>query len=144
MSKANLIAALVLCAFVISRIAAAVMYVGSVLALARREDEEAVPLLRQKLKELVMFVITGALSAIAVWQISPLRLLSTFGQEIPDLIDAMVTWLVLVAGSERLSAFVGDSVPKPAPVPPVGAPKGQPVKVAGTLRLSEGDATVVG
>lgn len=135
MSKPDLIAALLLCAFIISRIAAGLMFLGSIVALARREDEESIPLLRDKLRALVAFVLTGTLAAIAVWQISRLRMLASFGQELPDLIDAMVTWLVLVAGSERLSAFVGDSAPKPAPAP--AATKDQPVKVAGTLRLSE-------
>ncbi len=124
MPKANLIAALLLCAFVIERLVAALFFIA---AFRNPEEREA------NQRKLVRFVFSGVFAAVAVYLLDFLRVLGTFWPAgNPDaLLDAAVTWFAIVAGAERLSSFVGD---RAAVKPPEAA---QNLRVAGTLQLDD-------
>ena len=128
MPKANLLAALLLCAFVIDRLVAAIFFTISYRNAAEREANN---------KKLARFVFSALFAAVAVYALDFLRVLGTFWPAgAPSaLLDAAVTWLVIVAGTERLSSYIGDrSVPVKAPD---AAAAEQKLRVAGTLQLDD-------
>lgn len=135
MPKANLVAALLLCAFVIDRLVAAIFFVGSYRNAAERSENN---------RKLVRFLFSGAFAAVAIYMLGFLRLLDTVWQSASQpnaTLDAAVTWLVLVAGTERLSSFIGD---RSAAAKPAGAnAPAQQLHVAGTLQLDEKSETVL-
>jgi hypothetical protein len=137
MPKANLIAALLLCAFVIDRLVATIFFIGSY----RKAEERGA-----NNQKLMRFVFSALFAAVAVYALNFLRVLGTFWPKgTPDpLLDAAVTWLVIVAGTERLSSFIGDRAAVAAKPPePVMAPSEQKLRVAGTLQLDDKSENVL-
>lgn len=134
MSKANLIAALLLSAFVIDRLVAAVFFIGSYSKPADRSENN---------RKLLRFLFSGVFAAAAVFAFDFLRVLGTFwpGGHPTALLDIAVTWLVLVAGAERLSSFIGDRALE-VKANAATAPQ-QKLQVAGTLQLDERSETVL-
>jgi hypothetical protein len=134
MPKANLIAALLLCAFVIDRLVATIFFVGSY----RKADERS-----ENNRKVVRFLCSGLFAAVAIYLLGFLRVLDTVwpgaGQPNASL-DAVVTWLVLVAGAERLSSFVGD---RGASTKPAESASPQKLQVAGTLQLDDKSENVL-
>ena len=130
MPKANLIAALLLCAFVIDRLVAGIFFLDSYRNAAERAANN---------KKLVRFLISAAFAAVAVYALGFLRVLATFWPSgAPSaLLAGAVTWLVLVAGTEKLSSYIGD---KAVAVKPPDAAAQQNLRVAGTLQLDEKSA----
>ena len=129
MPKANLIAALLLCAFVIDRLVAALFFAGSY----SKPDERSA-----NNRKLVRFLSSGVFAAVAVYFLTFLRVLGTFWPAgTPNaLLDQFVTWLVIVAGTERLSSFIGDRA-MPVKAPEAVPAKEQTLRVAGTLQLDD-------
>jgi hypothetical protein len=135
MPKANLIAALLLCAFVIDRLVATIFFIGSY----RKAEERS-----ENNRKVVRFLFSALFAAVAIYLLGFLRVLDTVwpsaGQ--PNaMLDAVVTWLVLVAGAERLSSFVGDRGASAKPAEP--AAPSQKLQVAGTLQLDDKSETVL-
>jgi len=126
MPKANLIAGLLLCAFVIDRLVATIFFAGSY----RNVEERAA-----NNRKLVRFLLSGLFAAVAVYALDFLRVLGTFWPSgTPNAqLDAAVTWLVMVAGAERLSSCIGE---RDLPASQT-APSDQTLRVAGTLQLDE-------
>jgi len=123
MPKANLIAAFLICAFIIDRLVSAIFFVASYGNAAERAENN---------RKLIRFLVSGLFAAAAIFAFDFLRILNTLLPSQP-LLDAAVTWLVLVAGAERLSSFIGD---RSAETKAVQAPgPAQKVRVAGTLQL---------
>jgi hypothetical protein len=123
MSTASLIALLALCAFIIDRAIATVMFFAS----WRKAAADAAARLERNRK-----VLYGSLSgvlAIALMLIfRDMRVGPTlFGK---PAFEPFLTWLVLMAGAERVSSFVGNSAPKPA-----RAEERAMLQVTGTIQL---------
>jgi len=78
------------------------------------------------------FVICGALGVILVAFGSDFRILSAMGVTNQSVLDAGATWLVLVAGSDRLREILGDG--KASSTEKTSAP----VKIEGTVTLIGG------
>ncbi|UWZ84696.1 hypothetical protein [Occallatibacter riparius] len=76
------------------------------------------------------FTVCGLLSLILIYFGKDLRVLAAMGVQNQPVLDAMVTWLVLVAGCDRLKDILGDG---PAAAPDESS--GPPVQVAGTITL---------
>ena|SRR5947208_7223045 len=123
MPKANLIAAFLICAFVIDRLVTAVFFAASY----RNESARA-----ENNQKVIRFLISGIFAAVAVLAFDFLRILNTIWPSKPAL-DAAVTWLVLVAGAQQLSSFIGER--GAAAKPPAPRPADQTLRVSGTLQL---------
>jgi len=131
MPKANLIAAFLIRAFVIDRLVSAIFFVASYRNPVERAENN---------KKLVRFLVSGVFAAAALYAFGFLRILNSVLPSQPEL-DAVVTWLVLVAGAERLSSFIGD---RGAEVKPAAAPApDQKLRVAGTLQLDDSSEKIL-
>jgi hypothetical protein len=90
---ARLLVTVLLAAFVIERLVAAVMFFNDTPKEARGRD-------------LGRFLIAAVLGAIAVW-LADIRLLTRLNNQVSPWIDYPLSWLVLVAGADRIRDFVG-------------------------------------
>jgi hypothetical protein len=126
------IATVLLAAFVIDRLIAAVMFVASYAALPHGNDEKTRALRIEHLRKVVYFLISGVLSAAVV--LSGVIDLATvhFGR-VSETLNGVILWLILVGGANRISEFIGKS---DAPAPPP-AQKQTEFHVAGTLSLDD-------
>jgi len=97
MPKLNLIAAFLICAFVIDRLVSAIYFVASYRNQTERTENN---------RKIVRFLIAGAFAAAAVIAFDFLRILKEVWPSKPA-IDALVTWFVLVAGADQLSSLLG-------------------------------------
>lgn len=100
---AQLIAAVLIVSFVIERITATIAFLFDRWLSERR-------------RRVALVAISGVLAAIAVWRID-LRLLRD-GMQLGThpRADLLLTWLVLVAGADKISSFTA-SAPRAAPPP---------------------------
>jgi len=130
MPKANLIAAFLICAFVIDRLVSAIFFVASYGNAAQRAENN---------RKLIRFLVSGLFAAAAIFAFDFLRILNTVLPSQP-LLDAAVTWLVLVAGAERLSSFIGD---RASAAPAETRPADQKLRVAGTLQLDDSSEKIL-
>jgi hypothetical protein len=130
-----LVAAMLLCAFLIDRVIAAGMFIASYRKAAGDKSSNGATTRHELRKTLVYFFFSGILAVVAVMALG-LRLdLSAF----PTLghLSGPITWIILVAGAERISAFVGlGSAPSAPPV----ETEGVEVQVSGTLRIDPATA----
>jgi hypothetical protein len=144
-SSANLIAAVLLTAFVIERIVA----VGSFFVSYRRVrlDKDGLakvkPSRRNSLRVLEdtfwRTAVAGAIAAAVLYQFEWMRLLHTFRVVGHSTGDAVLTWLVLVCGTERLSSFIGAGADEA--VGPVA--RQAALKIDGTLAADDAAARAV-
>src|SRR5258706_6074052 len=131
-SPANLIAAMLLTAFVIERAIAAGAFVVSLFRLKGEAREELLGTLWRTL-------IAGAIAAAVIYKFDWMRLLSTFDvYNHPDA-DKVLTWLVLVSGTDRLSTFIGAGADKAAS----SRAKEAALEVHGTLAVDNAGAQAV-
>ena len=135
---AKSIATVLLAAFVIDRLIAAVMFVASYAALPHGNDEKTRAARIEHLRKVVYFLISGVLSAGVV--LSGVIDLGTvhFGRA-PEALNGLILWLILVGGANRISEFIGKSE-APAPPPPQ---KQTEFHVVGTLALDEKSRTTL-
>lgn len=83
------------------------------------------------------FFLSGALAAAILWKWPSLRILALFSQlsnSVPPWLDPAVTWVVLMGGADRISAFV--KLPAGGTAPPKR--EEQPIEVRGRLTLDDG------
>jgi len=106
-SSANLIAAMLLTAFVIERTVAAAAFA---VALIREKGDER----KELLVTLLRMSVAGAIAAVVIYKFAWMRLLSTFDVTTHPRADILLTWLVLVCGTDRLSSFIGHGADKAA------------------------------
>jgi hypothetical protein len=99
-SSANLIAAMILTAFVIERTVAAAAFAVS---LIRQKGTER----KELLVTLLRMSAAGVIAAVVIYKFDWMRLLSTFDVTTHPRADMLLTWLVLVSGTDRLSSFIG-------------------------------------
>jgi hypothetical protein len=121
---------MLLCAFLIDRIIASVLFVASYIRAASDKSKKGEKSRKELRKTFVYFFLSGSLAVAAMSVLKGLRLdLSAFpgGSEL----SPVITWLVLVAGADRVSAFAGVAA---APAP-AAETEGVEVQVSGTLRI---------
>jgi prepilin signal peptidase PulO-like enzyme (type II secretory pathway) len=120
---AQLIAAVLIVSFVIERITATISFIF----------DKSSP---DRGRKVALIVISGALAAVAVWQIDVRVLRDGLQVTTHPRVDLLLTWLVLVAGADKISSFT--VAPSPAAAPPPAKPeihvfieneKGQPQEV---------------
>ena|ERR1044071_3053123 len=110
---ARLIVTILLAAFVIERISAAINFL--------RETRDA-----EHKKKIYNFLIVAVLGAVAVW-LAHIRVLTRLNNQISPWIDYPMSWLILVAGADRIRDFVGGGggggsapkAPEKSKVPPI-------------------------
>lgn len=123
MSTASLIALLTLCAFIIDRAIATVMFFVS----WRKAAVDPTARLERNRKLLYGF-LSGVLAIVLMRVFRDMRVGPTlFGR---SEFEPILTWLVLMAGAERVSSFVGSSAP-----PPTHAGERATLQVTGTIQL---------
>ena len=110
---ARLIVTVLLTAFVIERIVAALMFFN---------DTPKGP---ERTRKIYRVLITGVLGAVAVW-LANIRLLARLNPATPAWVDFTLSWLVLVGGADRIKDFVapggggaGAAAPKKPELPPI-------------------------
>jgi len=91
---ARLLVTVLLAAFVIERIVAAVAFF--------RETPKS----PDRGGKLQLFAVAAVLSALAVW-LAHIRILQRLNTEVSPWIDYPLSWLVLVAGADRIRDFLG-------------------------------------
>ena len=136
-------AIIALAAFAIERTTAGVLALFSFLPAWRRsfpdpdtcETSKRPDVARQS--QLVRFVLTSVLVLAALLLVPNLRVLEALGmQSSGGSLDFVLTWLVLVAGSDRLKDLLGSGGDEPKPA----APPSNSFQIAGDIRIVE-DAT---
>lgn len=140
MPPAKLVATIVLCAFIIDRIIATLMFASSYLQVRRDSTRKGAARRADHRRKIIYFLLSGALGAAVLVLLPDLRLdLSSFNA-LPTSMPAVLTWLILVAGADRISAFVGvGSDAKPAEE----ASDTVELRVSGTLRVDADTAAKV-
>jgi hypothetical protein len=140
MSRTDLLMLLVVCAFVIDRLVAAVMFATTLTGTRNRQDAAGVALYEEQLKKLLYFTIASVLGGIAIVQLPSMRVLASIAgsaAQAHPIVDALLTWLALVAGADRISSLVGDhGAAKPAKAP---AQRSE-LKVVGSLQVDDAAA----
>lgn len=88
-------------------------------------------------KQLMRFVLASVLVILSLSLIPDLRVLEALGMQSPGgILDFFLTWLILVAGSDRLNDLLGSGGDEPKPA----APPSNSFQIAGDVRIVE-DAT---
>lgn len=90
---ARLVVTVLLAAFVIERITAALMFFAET------------PKGPERTHKIYRFLIAAILGAVAV-AVADIRLLARLSTKAPDWLDAALSWLVLVGGADRIRDFV--------------------------------------
>ena len=108
---ARVVVTVLLAAFVIERITAALMFFTET------------PKGPERTRKVYRILIAAILGAAAVW-LAHIRLLSRLSTAAPDWLDAALSWLVLVGGADRIKEFVapgggGAAAPKKQELPPI-------------------------
>lgn len=118
-ATAKFVAIVAIAAFVTERIVATLDYLINAVRLSRSQSGIVVRMRRRERRKLVMFAI-AALIAFAVVDRANLRLLRVLQvDKIHALADFWLTWLVVVAGADRVRSMLGGgSAPaKPSDTP---------------------------
>jgi len=132
MPSASVVATILLCAFVIDRIIASVMFVASFLEVSRAKTKKALATRKELRRKFIFFVLAGSLGLLAIYAAPGLGLDLNAFPKLSPAASAILTWLVLVAGADRISSFIG--VGSEAP-PADEETESVEVHVAGTLRV---------
>lgn len=106
-ATAKLLAIIALAAFATERILAAVSYLMNAVRLSRARTGSAVRLRARERRKLLLVAIAAIIAYVVVDR-AHLRLLNVL--QIPDahpLVDFWLTWLVVVAGADRVRAMLG-------------------------------------
>ena len=106
-ATAKFLAVIAVAAFVTERILAAVSYLMNAFRLSRVRPGIAVRLRSKEQRKLVLFFIAAVIAYVVVDRAN-LRLLHVLQVEkVNPLIDFWLTWLVVLAGADRVHSMVG-------------------------------------
>jgi hypothetical protein len=130
MPTAAMVTTLVLTALVIDRIVATLVFLTTYLRLSRQTDEVSRATAAEYRRKMLFVLLSGSLAAVALAFV-PARILPA-----PAKVEPFVTWLVLVAASDRIAGLMGTQQAAPAPAPSAGGG----FHVTGTLALDEESA----
>jgi len=131
MPTAALVTTLVLTALVIDRIVATLVFITTYLRVSRQKDEVSRATTAELQRKMWFVFLSGCLSAVALVFV-PVRILPAGNME------PFVTWLVLVAASDRIAELMGTQQAAHAPAP--SAAGHGDFHVTGTLALDEESA----
>jgi hypothetical protein len=123
-------ALMVLAAFAVERITTGILFILSLFRKWSVFLSGPTPAVAEKRQKLAYFVLAGTLVLIVVCLRSELRVLTVLNIDSPDpYLDIALTWLVMVAGSDRIGTLVKGA--------PASAPEkvSKPVEIKGTVRL---------
>ena len=127
--------------FAIDRIVTAIVFLFSMLGVVEDPGAAAAPAAAAKRSQLVYYLLSAVLVALFLWSYPEVGILSTLGFVPPaapgaagrGLVDTLLTFIVLVGGADRVSAFLKPGKEAPEKAPP------QPLEVTGRLVLEEPD-----
>jgi hypothetical protein len=106
-ATAKLLAIIAVAAFATERILAAVNYLMNAVRLSRARSRGAVRLRAKEKRKLLLFGI-AAIIAYVVVERANLRLLRVMQiDDVHPLVDFWLTWLVVLAGADRVRAMIG-------------------------------------
>jgi hypothetical protein len=106
-ATAKFLAIIAVAAFVTERVLTAVSYLMNAVRLSRVRSEAAASLRSKEWRKFVLFVI-AALIAYVVVDRANLRLLRVLQVDsVHPLVDFWMTWLVVVAGADRVHSMLG-------------------------------------
>jgi hypothetical protein len=108
-ATAKLVAIIAVAAFATERILAAVNYLLNAVRLSRVRSGAALRLRAKERRKLLLLAI-GAVIAYVVVDRANLRLLGVLQVDnVPPLVDFWLTWLVVLAGADRVHSMLGGS-----------------------------------
>lgn len=96
---AQLVVGVLLVAFVIERVTAAIFFF-----IEKRDPEE-------RRGKLLLVGISGALAALALWKIDIRLMRDALKIANHPRVDWLLTWLIIVGGADRIASFVGSEAP---------------------------------
>ncbi len=128
-------ALMVLLAFAVERVTTGVLFLLN-WSEGWRRFLSGKPTIAQKVSEqqrykLAYFILAGILAMLVVLTSPKMLVLSALDTNAPPLLDIGLTWLILVAGADRIGALLPDKSGDAAVAP------AKPVQVEGTLTLRE-------
>ncbi len=130
----NETALMVLIAFAVERVTTGVLHLLGIRKawkeyLFGRSDEPASDV--EWRYKLAYFTLAGVMAFVIVLFGPEMRVLKGLGQSAPVIVDMALTWLILVAGADRISALIAE------PSIPQQETTSKPLVVEGTLTLKE-------
>jgi len=103
---AKLVAIVALAAFATERILAAVNYLMNAARLSRVRSGSAVRLRSKEKRKLILMILGGVIAAVIVDR-ADLRILRVLKLgEVHEMVDMVLTWLIVFAGADRVHSFV--------------------------------------
>jgi prepilin signal peptidase PulO-like enzyme (type II secretory pathway) len=124
---AQLVVGVLLVAFVIERVTAAIAFFI--------EDRH----FPERKRKLLLIGINGLLAALALWKVDILLLRDALNVTRHPRVDLLLTWLIIVGGADRISTFIGSEMPSPSE-PPAKTP---PTEVRIFIEERDGKITEV-
>jgi len=103
---AQLVVGVLLVAFVIERVTAAIAFF--------LEDQK----LPERKEKLTLIGISGALAALALWKVDIRLLRDALNLTTHPRVDFLLTWLIIVGGADRIGKFIGSGGPSESTPPP--------------------------
>ena len=110
---AKLLAIIVLASFATERVLAAVTYLLDALRLRKMKHAVAKKIRRREWRRVVLMIAGGAV-AYAVVQLVDVRVLRTLDTRAHPAADFWLTWLILLAGTDRARALLREAKGQPA------------------------------
>lgn len=85
---------------------------------------------RERRKRVVYVALAGSIAVFLVWRTNELWVLRALGATDP-ILDKVLTWLVLVVGSDRIGDLVKDRKDSPAEKEP------KPIQITGSIKFED-------
>lgn len=138
----NVIAVLVIASFAIDRIVAALLFLAGyfgpraqALSDAAFVTEPVAAARAARNRKLVYFVLAGVLCAVVLKELPQFRVLAGLGYSANRAVDALVTALIVLGGSDRMSDLVG-KLPGGAALD-AAPPASKPIEIRGRVVLED-------
>ena len=113
--SARIITTILLASFAIDRTVACIGFLLDHRAARARGDEESLKTVEKQKRQIWLFLLGGALAAVVV-VLADVRILRLLRQAPNPILDGVLTWLVIVAGADRIRAMMqGVQGPPPPP-----------------------------
>jgi cell division protein FtsW (lipid II flippase) len=127
--EVNVVAPVLLAAFIIDRLIASLMFVTTYSTISKRDDDAANEQRSEYRRKFVYFILSAILSVVAL-RFIPYDSL-TIGTISDPTIKTLVMWLILVGGADRISDLIGHTA---APAP---AKAKTEIHVSGTMTFDQ-------
>jgi hypothetical protein len=123
-------AMLLFAAFVVERVASSVVFLLPSSWRPASPDEKASPGAARRAK-VIYFILSGLLALLVLLLVPEMRALRALDISAPDVVDFGLTWLLLVAGADRIAELVPD---KGGGSDVLGT-EARPIKIKGTVAV---------